>query len=73
MLTLASSLNSTTATQYIYTVSYPLMNQPNTGKFTFTATNITTAQPQFICPTNSTLYLPMGFNRASTNIFLLIN
>ena len=69
MLCLASSLNSTTATQYVYTVSYPLMNQPNTGKFTYSATNITTAQPQIIFPVKSTLYLPMGFNRASTNIF----
>ena len=69
MLSLASSLNSTLATQYIYTVGYPLMNQPNTGKFTYTVTNLTTSQPQFIFPSGSTLYLPMGFNRASTNIF----
>jgi hypothetical protein len=69
MLSLASSLNSTLATQYIYTVGYPLMNQPNTGKFTYTVTNLTTSQPQFIFPAGSTLYLPMGFNRTSTNIF----
>ena len=69
MLTLASSLNSTIATQYVYTVGYPLMNQPNTGKFTYTVTNLTTTQPQIIFPPNSTLYLPMGFNRASANNF----
>jgi hypothetical protein len=69
MLSLASSLNSTLATQYVYTVGYPLMNQPNTGKFTYTVTNLTTSQPQIIFPAGSTLYLPMGFNRASTNIF----
>ena len=69
MLSLASSLNSTLATQYVYTVGYPLMNQPNTGKFTYSVVNLITAQPQFIFPTGSTLYLPMGFNRASTNIF----
>ena len=69
MLSLASSLNSTLATQYVYTVGYPLMNQPNTGKFTYTVTNLITTQPQIIFPAGSTLYLPMGFNRASTNIF----
>ena len=69
MLSLASSLNSTLATQYVYNVGYPLMNQPNTGKFTYTVTNLTTSQPQFIFPAGSTLYLPMVFNRASTNIF----
>ena len=69
MLSLASSLNSTVATQYVYTVGYPLMNQPNTGKFTYSVVNLITAQPQFIFPSTSTLYLPMGFNRASTNIF----
>ena len=70
MLSLASSLNSTLATQYVYTVGYPLMNQPNTGKFTYSVVNLTTAQPQFIFPSNSTLYLPMGFNRASSNVFI---
>jgi hypothetical protein len=50
MLSLASSLNSTLATQYVYTVGYPLMNQPNTGTFTYTVTNLTTSQPQFIFP-----------------------
>ena len=45
------------------------MNQPNTGRFTYPVTNLTTSQPQFIFPATSTLYLPMGFNRASTNIF----
>ena len=69
MLSLASSLNSTLATQYVYIVGYPLMNQPNTGKFSYTVVNLTTSQPQFIFPANSTLYLPMGFNRGSTNIF----
>ena len=69
MLSLASSLNSTLATQYVYIVGYPLMNQPNTGKFSYTVVNLTTSQPQFIFPVNSTLYLPMGFNRGSTNIF----
>ncbi len=64
MLSLASSLNSTLATQYVYTVGYPLMNQPNTGKFKYTVTHLTTSQPQFIFPATST-----GFNRASTNIF----
>ena len=67
MLTLASSLNSTIATQYVYTVGYPLMNQPNTGKFTYTVTNLTTTKPQIILPPNSTLYLPMGLNRASAS------
>ena len=69
MLSLASSLNSTLATQYVYIVGYPLMNQPNTGKFSYTVVNLTTSQPQIIFPVNSTLYLPMGFNRGSTNIF----
>ena len=73
MLCLASSLNSTLATQYVYTVGYPLMNQPNTGKFNYTVVNLTTSQPQIIFPANSTLYLPMGFNRASTNIFINSN
>ena len=63
MLCLASSLNSTTANQYVYTVGYPLMNQPNTGKFTYTVTNLN------IFSTNSTVYLPMGFNRASAKKF----
>ena len=45
------------------------MNQPNTGNSTYTVFNLTTSQPQFIFPANSTLYLPMGFNRGSTNIF----
>ena len=45
------------------------MNQPNTGKLTYTVVNLTTSQPQFIFPANSTLYLSMGFNRGSTNIF----
>ena len=70
MLTLASSLNSTSLTKYVYTVSHPLMNYPNTGKFTYSLTNLITAQPQIISPVNSTVYLPMGFNRASTNIFI---
>ena len=69
MLSLTSSLNSTLATQYVYIVGYPLMNQPNTGKFSYTVVNLTTSQPQIIFPVNSTLYLPMGFNRGSTNIF----
>ena len=69
MITLASSLNSTTSTQYIYTVSYPLMNHPNTGKFTYSVNNLVTAQPQIIFSNTSTLYLPMGFNRGSTNLF----
>ena len=69
MLSLASSLNSTLAAQYVYIVGYPLMNQPNTGKFNYTVVNLTTSQPQIIFPVNSTLYLPMGFNRGSTNIF----
>ena len=45
------------------------MNQPNTGKFNYAVVNLTTSQPQFIFPANSTLYLPMGFNRGSTNMF----
>ena len=45
------------------------MNQPNTSKFTYTVVNLTTSQPQFIFLATSTLYLPMGFNRGSTNIF----
>ena len=69
MLSLAGSLNSTLATQYVYSVGYTLMNEPNTGKFIYTVTNLTTSQPQFLFPATSTLYLPMGFNRASTNIF----
>ena len=64
MLTLASSLHSTSA--------YPLMNYPNTGKFTYSVAILTTTQPQFIFPTNSTVYLPMGFNRASTNVSSVI-
>ena len=43
MINLASSLNSTTSTQYIYIVSYPLMNHPNTGKFTYFVNNLVTA------------------------------
>ena len=70
MLTLASSLNSTTATRYLYTVSFPLMNNPNTGKFTYSVGALTTAQPQIIFPTTSTLYLPMGFTRGSVNVFI---
>ena len=70
MLTASSSLNSTTATKYTYVVSFPLQNYPNTGKFTYTVQGLTTAQPQIIIPSSSTLYLPMGFNRSSTNIFI---
>ena len=70
MLTLASSLNFTSLTKYVYTVGYPLMNYPNTGKFTYSLTNLITAQPQIIFPVNSTVYLPMGFNRASINVFI---
>ena len=69
MLTLASSLNSTTATKYVYTVSYPLMNYPNTGKFTYSVANLITAQPQIILPSTSTVYLPMGFKLLSINVF----
>jgi hypothetical protein len=72
MLSLASSLNSTLATQYVYTVGYPVMQQPNTCEFTYTVTNLTTSQPQFIFSADSTLHIPMGFNRASTNIFLVL-
>ena len=60
MLTLASSLNSTSALQYLYNVSYPLMNYPNTGKFTYSVQNLITAQPQIIFPIKSTVYFPMG-------------
>ena len=70
MLTLASTLNSTSATRYTYGVSFPLQNYPNTGKFTYTVASLTTAQPQIIFPSTSTLYLPMGFVKASTNVFI---
>ena len=61
LLTLARSLNSTLATQYVYNVAYPLINYPNTGKFTYSVQNLITTQPQTIFPTNSTVYLPMMF------------
>ena len=70
MLTLASSLNSTTATKYVCTVSYPLMNYPNTWKFTYSVANLITAQPQIIFPSTSNVYLPMGFKRSSINVFI---
>ena len=70
LLTLASSLNSTSTTQYVYNVAYPLINYPNTGKFTYSVQNLITTQPQVIFHTNSTVYLPMGFNRASSNVFI---
>ena len=70
MLTLASSLNTTSTNRYTYTVSFPLQNNPNTGKFTYTVSSLITAQPQIIFPFTSTLYLPMGFNRTSTNYFV---
>ncbi len=61
MLSVASSLNSTLATQYVYTVGYPLMNQPNTGKLTYTVTNLTTSQPQLFFSSYFYLISTYGF------------
>ena len=70
LLTLASSLNTVYLNHYVYTVGYPLQNTPNTGKFTYAVQALLTPQPQIIFSSSSTVYLPMGFNRGSTNIFI---
>ena len=70
LLTLASSLNMVYINRYVYTVGYPLQNTPNTGTFTYAVQALLTPQPQIIFSSSSTVYLPMGFNRGSTNIFI---
>ncbi len=69
---LASSLSSASITKLQHSVGFPLMSYyyPTTGKCTYSVSGLTTVQPQIIFPTKPTLYLPLDFNRASTNMFL---
>jgi hypothetical protein len=62
---LQTLLNNSSPNGFIYTVSLPNpINQPSTGKFTYTVSNNAGVQPEFIMTTH--LYEQLGFEENST-------
>jgi hypothetical protein len=65
--TLQDQLNASSPTPLTYTVSWPTPTQVNTGKFTFTCSNVGGIQPIFVF--TDKLYRHLGFDKNSSNQF----
>ena len=64
--TIGSLLTSASPNNLTYTLTYPAVSGPDTGKWTFTQTN-GAIQSTIIC--NAHLFEPLGFLASSTNQF----
>jgi hypothetical protein len=60
-------LTAASPSGWVYTLTYPSGNQPDTGMFTYSVSG-NTSQPSIICGSN--LFEPLGFFMNSTNTFI---
>ncbi len=64
--TIGTLLTAASPNSLTYTLTYPSLAGPDTGKWTYTHTN---PAIQSTIITNAHLYEPLGFSRSSTNLF----
>lgn len=66
--TIQTLLNTAATGGRLFTVSWPAVSQPNTGKYTFSCTDVSGIEP-ILTFADSNVAECMGFNRNSTNQF----
>jgi hypothetical protein len=67
---LKTFLNDASGNGWTYNVTFPSSSQVDTGKYTYTVTGNSSNQPSFTFPSTGNIYEVMGFNDASTNVFV---
>ena len=68
---LAAMLNASTSHGWVYAVAQPATaTAASTGKYTYTVTGNAGSQPTISFPTSSSIYLQLGFDYNSTNVFV---
>ncbi|KYQ93233.1 hypothetical protein DLAC_05879 [Tieghemostelium lacteum] len=65
--TLQTLLNQSSPNNIIYSINWPNSKQPNTGKYTFTCSNVNNIQPIFTF--TDKLFRQLGFNENTSNQF----
>jgi hypothetical protein len=67
---LSDAMTSASSQGWIYTVTYPACNEPDTYKFTFKVTGNAGIQPKLIFNIAFSMDRQLGFNELSTNTFV---